>query len=695
MAVARYHIDGKFNPSAIKSAQVQLKKLKKEATHVAVALQGMIAAKVMQIGSAAINGATDAFRNQELQVKRLTVAVQNNAALSTGAFERLQQKAGELSSAAIFSGEEITKNQAFLSSMKLNEGQINSVMKAATNMASAGVMPLDQAVKTLSKTYAGNAGKLKELNPAIANLTEAQLKSGAAVELTARQYRGFNEAVANSEHGKALRFANTFDDLKKTLGEIITRVKNIAFGHLLGPLQRVTQMLQQNKDKIINFFRYLPEIVLEAGTLARDILKKAFSWDFLWKTIKIALNFCWVVIKGFFNSYFAYIQLIGTVIWEPLKYGFQLVMYGIKQGFYATINYFIDKLNFLIEQANKIAHALGREGFGTIEKIGQNGAQKPENNIGANIKAAFDKALTVWTETGKDIASSFISSVKEIGGEFSEAFSEFGDKLDKILKRPAPASSSPQSSGADSGGQQAAAQQPEGGANPWMGLVDSAKEAGGAIGWMANAAMKAVEAGDPLAAVIEILNLVLGGIFVVLAPVVDSLLVPFFGMLRVLGKFIGLVLAPLLKALEPILRPLIKAFLFLYNNVLVPVGNGLIIMFNLIHNAIAGFINGVSSLVRRITFGAVDLGHSSYKSLTEGKLERISEQELNQEGRSALKMGGSGGATGNAAGGVGAAMAAKPTEIHINFVHSFVNGDAREIALMLRKEIQEAEKMGY
>jgi len=29
------------------------------------------------------------------------------------------------------------------------------------------------------------------------------------------------------------------------------------------------------------------------------------------------------------------------------------------------------------------------------------------------------------------------------------------------------------------------------------------------------------------------------------------------------------------------------------------------------------------------------------------------------------------------------------------FNHSFVNGDAREIALVLRKEIREAEAMGY
>ena len=64
------------------------------------------------------------------------------------------------------------------------------------------------------------------------------------------------------------------------------------------------------------------------------------------------------------------------------------------------------------------------------------------------------------------------------------------------------------------------------------------------------------------------------------------------------------------------------------------------------------------------------------------------------EGRAALKRQGSSAAH-NASSGTGAAVAAKPTEINIHFNHSFVNGDAREIALRLRAEIKEAEKMGY
>lgn len=695
MAVARYEINGKFNNSAVSQAQISLAKLQKSVTNIAGSLKGVIIAKVMQVGAAAINGATDAFKEQEAQLTRLNTSVKNNSSLTAGAFQRLQAEADKLtkSGASIFSGEEVTKNQAFLASMKLNESQINSVMKAATDLSSTGVMPLDQAVKTLSKTYSGNAGKLKELNPAIASLTEEQLKNGDAVSIIAEQYKGMNEAMANTEAGKARQVQNTFEDMKKIIGEIVLSIKNISFSYILKPLKNITNWLSKNKDKIINFFRYLPEIVLETGVFVRDILKKAFSWDFLWKYLKIAFNFCWVFIKNFFKSWFAYINVLGSIIWEPLKYGFEIMIYGIKQTFYAVMNFFVDGLNNLLDKVNSVRSFFGKEKIGKFEKWGKDDAKKPENNIGKNIKKAFGDAIKIWTESGKDIATTWVSSMKEIGGEFKDEFENFTNKIDGVLGREPPETGKKED-GDDDDPPSSSPQEKENKAAPFKELFDTVKNAGGAIGWMGNVAERVAETGNPIIIIVELLKIVLEGLIEMLGPVLNSILAPLFGILRVIGKFLGIVLTPLLRILEPILRLLIKAFLFLYNNALVPIGNGLIFVFNLVYNAIAGFINGVSRLVRIITFGAVNLGRASYRSLNEGRLEKISETELSTEGRAALKSGGASGSQ-NASAGASAAVAAKPTEINIHFDHSFVNGDAREIALKLREEIKEAEKMGY
>lgn len=692
MAVARYEINGKFNNSAVSQAQISLAKLQKSVSSIAGSLKGVIIAKVMQVGAAAINGTTDAFKEQEAQLARLNTSVKTNSNLTAGAFQRLRAEADKLTKAgaSIFSGEEVTKNQAYLSSMKLNESQINSVMKAATDLSSTGVMPLDQAVKTLSKTYSGNAGKLKELNPAIASLTEAQLKNGEAVSIIAEQYKGMNEAMANTEAGKARQVQNTFDDLKKIIGEIVLSIKNISFSYILGPLKSITNWLSKNKDNFINFFRNLPEIAGLSFSVLDKMMKKVFTFDFLWISFKNAIKIIGTLFGSLLAVLISTVTAVGNIIWQPLRYGFELIIYGIKQAFYAVMNFFVDGLNNLLDKINSVREFFGKEKIEKFEKWGKDDDKKPENKIWDNIKGGFKNL----GETVVNSVAAVSDVVKEAGADygnlFKDEFKEFSDKFGKIMSRPSNEKKQEQTLD----GESSPAPQKEDDTSPFKELFDTVKNAGGAIGWLGNVAEKAAKTGDPLVIVVELLKIVLEGLIEIIGPILNSILAPLFGMLRVIGKFLGIVLTPLLRILEPILRPLIKAFLFLYNNVLVPIGNGLIFIFNLVHNAIAGFINGVSTLVRIITFGAVNLGRASYRSLNEGRLEKISETELSTEGRAALKTGGASGSQ-NASAGASAAVAAKPTEINIHFNHSFVNGDAREIALKLREEIKEAEKMGY
>jgi len=692
MAVARYEINGKFNNSAVSQAQISLAKLQKSVSSIAGSLKGVIIAKMMQVGAAAINGTTDAFKEQEVQLARLNTSVKTNSNLTAGAFQRLRAEADKLtkSGASIFSGEEVTKNQAYLSSMKLNESQINSVMKAATDLSSTGVMPLDQAVKTLSKTYSGNAGKLKELNPAIASLTEAQLKNGEAVSIIAEQYKGMNEAMANTEAGKARQVQNTFDDLKKIIGEIVLSIKNISFSYILGPLKSITNWLSKNKDNFINFFRNLPEIAGLSFSVLDKMMKKVFTFDFLWLSFKNAIKIIGTLFGSLLAVLLSAVGAVANIIWQPLRYGFELVIYGIKQAFYAVMNFFVDGLNGLLDKINSVREFFGKEKIEKFEKWGKDDDKKPENKIWDNIKGGFKNL----GETVVNSVAAVSDVVKEAGADygnlFKDEFKEFSNKFGKIMSRPSNEKKQEQTLD----GESSPAPQKEDDTSPFKELFDTVKNAGGAIGWLGNVAEKAAKTGDPLVIVVELLKIVLEGLIEIIGPILNSILAPLFGMLRVIGKFLGIVLTPLLRILEPILRPLIKAFLFLYNNVLVPIGNGLIFIFNLVHNAIAGFINGVSTLVRIITFGAVNLGRASYRSLNEGRLEKISETELSTEGRAALKTGGASGSQ-NASAGASAAVAAKPTEINIHFNHSFVNGDAREIALKLREEIKEAEKMGY
>ena len=62
--------------------------------------------------------------------------------------------------------------------MQLTEEQIRDTLKAATQLADAGIGTLESNTRNLAKTLNGTAGELGELIPGMRNLTKEQLMHG-------------------------------------------------------------------------------------------------------------------------------------------------------------------------------------------------------------------------------------------------------------------------------------------------------------------------------------------------------------------------------------------------------------------------------------------------------------------------------------------------------------------------------------
>ena len=155
-----------------------------------------------------------------------------------------------------------------------------------------------------------------------------------------------------------------------------------------------------------------------------------------------------------------------------------------------------------------------------------------------------------------------------------------------------------------------------------------------------------------------------------LQPVISSLLAPLMGILAIIGQTLGAVLAPVLKALSPIIELVGKAFVWLYNNVILPIANGLIWVFTAVQNAIAAVINAFTWLT------GISAQYASYK---DPKLQKIEYGDVVQAGT-------------NAAGATAAQSAQyRSQSITINiYQQSPVVGDngMRQFAAMIRTEFE-------
>lgn len=118
---------------------------------------------------------------------------------------------------------------------------------------------------------------------------------------------------------------------------------------------------------------------------------------------------------------------------------------------------------------------------------------------------------------------------------------------------------------------------------------------------------------------------ILSGVMDVLGPLIDKALAPLLGILTIFGRLIGGILAPAFDLLAEVTEIVGKAFVWIYNKILLPIGNGLISIFNIFYNAVAGIINGIGKALywlgvrMSMDYRSMDAGHMQsidYAALT-------------------------------------------------------------------------------
>lgn len=189
----------------------------------------------------------------------------------------------------------------------------------------------------------------------------------------------------------------------------------------------------------------------------------------------------------------------------------------------------------------------------------------------------------------------------------------------------------------------------------------------------------------PVMQILDPIGVILKGIMQVLTPIITQLLTPLLGMLTIIGRVIGGLLAPALQILIPIVEAVSLIFVWLYNKIVLPVYNAIMSVFNVIYNAFVDFINGILWLIDQIPF--VDVGRVSKRDATEGFLEEINLADLSEAGQSVSDSGQSG----------SSASYTQGRTITMNFYNqSVVAGDAgiRQLAILLRGELMDLESIG-
>lgn len=774
-----YKISGKADTKALEKTQNGIQKITSSVKKLNVAFGGFVIAKVMQGINKVVNGSTESFMAQNKAATLANKAFLNNTQLTTKSIQNIKNAMNSFSLDNLIDGDTLNNAASLASQMGLNEEQIVKVMDAASEMSSAGIMPLDQAVKTLSLSYSGNIMQLKRINPELANLTSEQLKAGAAVDAMKTKYNGFRETLAGTFEGRNAQIKNQFSDLQSSIGGVVQALKFEGQALLLPKLQEITSFIEEHRNQIINFFLNLPDIAKTSLVSIKDIIIRFFDTipDFgkfmfgslinWFPVVKSAFLAIGEIVVGIFDSTFGNVgrlfhDNVILKIEEGIQYGVDKMVdehpiiskiLGLQKVEFdltplGTVNFSDytkkarDLINNAIEETNKaneIQSELNNDYLSNYKDISEkltSDLQKILNrDLPEDLKAALSQGLsnissTQTTSTDEDDTTTSSTEIEEETDKVKIAIKDFLSKFEKLSEKFKEVTADLVSGILPSLGE--------------LGNVITNLLSGNFIGIAVEFASSLVSSlssvSENFSKLLSCFSTISGVIAEVVANTVnlDVILQPFVDVLADVGIILGTVLSiglqfyqlfnpmvevvsqvvnlvadfvsnltPLIEITLQIIQifvpifPLLKTFATLMKMVL----NVVAMVVNALAPVISGFANFFitmwNSIVDIFSYISIPTGfywdwgpHFSWTSLaslmglSKSAYTKTSDFQVDTSSNASNYETTS---TESVSSGSASYTAAKDVYVNIYFNNSFVNGDAQEIAIMLKKEISRAE----
>lgn len=248
---------------------------------------------------------TSAASEGENALNQMQVSLKLAGDFSKEAASHLQEFAEKLQATTTLSSEAALKGIALAKSFNATNDEAEKMVQAAADLSAATGISLNTAIEGLGKTLEGTAGKFGKMVPGVNNLTQAQLRSGDAIQIVGERFKGASEALGNTFSGSITKAHNAFGEILKTMGGFITQSPVILkiISMISDGFREFNSFLLANTKSIREF---VTSAVIElAGSIsfAVEVLRR------LTQGIGIVLNFVGLLAIGITQL----IQIIGNI----------------------------------------------------------------------------------------------------------------------------------------------------------------------------------------------------------------------------------------------------------------------------------------------------------------------------------------------------------------------------------------------
>ncbi len=232
--------------SGLENAKEKTKKFKDEVDGTKNSITGFymelgaMAARMVTHLPSAVTATIQAFGQQEMVLQKLSAAVRTNGGNVSEVLPIMQQFASDIQAITTYGDEQVHSMMAMATSMGVNSGQMDIVMRSAIGLSTALGMDVTTATKAAASAIQGKTGMLQEYIPSLVKCKTEEEKLAQVQRLSESGFAQA-EAAANTLDGKLKQAANAWGDLQEVMGEAFAPTVKAVAGLIKGICALLTE----------------------------------------------------------------------------------------------------------------------------------------------------------------------------------------------------------------------------------------------------------------------------------------------------------------------------------------------------------------------------------------------------------------------------------------------------------------------
>ncbi len=464
--------------------------------------------------AASVGEVMNLYAVQERAVINLNSAIEQSTNVDKDASAGLVQYASELQALTGIGDETTIAIQAMLIASGRNEEQVRSMIAAAADYSAATGKDFKTTIEDLNKSFSGTQGRMGQLIPELKDLTEEQLKGGAAIDIVGQKYAGYAEKLSGSASVALASFNSSWGDMKESLGEAI----------MPAVLPILNELIEFITDPVIPVIKSFAPIVQEVFENVQQFiteLKPAVEPIMTW------FANTWTTVIG------PNIKSVGSILKETLSIVSGIITGDWKRVWESFKKIVLDVVDIIKNAFNPLIDAVNLV-VGGIDKAKQFLLSGAQGNANRAVNAPITGGNRYARGTGS--ASPGVAIVGEEGPEL--VIMQGGETVipnDRLTSaaRSLGIPGYAKGTGIDFGFDFA---------SPLMEMISSITSGFGSL----------LGSLGSIQAVMDPLGTILGKVFDVIGPMIDQVLQPLMDAFDVIAVVIGEILTPIFEALTPI-----------------------------------------------------------------------------------------------------------------------------------------------